>query len=156
MKGGNVMAFTSSDLWDFAKRFAKRAVVVIGAVALLAWGVCGSMGCTGLNALFGHHQSKIYEWRENGSFWVEAKGSQTEAFEMNQTTTTYNKDGTVAAVDVYALKVTPDHGQTGATMAAGFEASAKMLETVDKMLGKVAPSFAAPPTALEVPTPPID
>lgn len=121
--------------------------------SLIAVAVVGGClaGCTGLNTWLGHRQSKLYEWRENGSFWAEAYGTGNEEFEMTQKTTSYNDDGTVASVDEYSLRVKPNHGQAGATMAAGFEASTKNLQAITDLIGNIAPQFAPAPTPEPVP-----
>jgi hypothetical protein len=66
-----------------------RTYVLPALMPLLAGlGACPSSGCAlwtpGASVQRGIGQSKLYEWRADGGFWVEGKGTQEEQFTMAQ------------------------------------------------------------------------
>jgi hypothetical protein len=90
-------------------------------------------------------QSKIYEWREDGSFWVEGNGTQTERFIMAQgDVKIITNDEGDEVIDwenshiAYYLEADPSADAASAAMAQALQASTQQVQylsqTFDNMI----------------------
>lgn len=104
----------------------------------------------------GLEQAKIYEWRGDGSFWVEGKGTQTERFTMIQGSIKM-KEGAEGEPTIdwensgieYYLSADPSADVAGTAMGLALAASTEQVKvlskTVDGLISAVIPLIAPVP-----------
>lgn len=112
-------------------------------------------------------QSKIYEWRETGTFWAEAVGTHEEEFTMAEGNIVMKEDdeGNMV-VDFEKSRLThylhakPNAGAAASAAGLAFEASTQQVKAMsasfDKMVALIASTMAPvpkPPPAAAVPSP---
>ncbi len=124
-----------------------RLILAVFAIPVLAGCVAFDPGGQTRRSLT---QSKIYEWREDGGFWVEGNGPQTERFTMieGELAFLYNEDGTPAKdengehkVDwanshiAYYLHADPSADAAASTMNQALAASTQQITALSTMVG---------------------
>lgn len=118
---------------------------------------CGMM-FPGLQVKDALSQRKIYEWREDGGFWVEGTGTQTERFTMMQGVIVMKTDGDGnEVVDLeksqieYYLKADPSADSAASALGAALQASTDQMramgETLNKIVDSVMPLLSPVPGA---------
>lgn len=140
--------------------------VVLGMLTplLAAFVGCLPTGCAmftpGASVRRGLEQSKLYEWRADGGFWVEGKGTQTEAFTMVQGDIKMKEgedgkpvidwDGSTVA---YYLSADPNADVAGTAMGQAFAASTAQMgmlnQTIDTLLSIVGPLIPVPSAPID-------
>lgn len=125
-------------------------------ISLLAgFGGCLSTGCAllmpGESVRRGMEQSKIYEWRTDGGFWVEAKGTHTESFMMLEGELVMKEgDDGKPVVDFERSRVThylaadPNVDVAGTAMGQAFEASTAQMKMFSDLVAGLMPLIPIP------------
>lgn len=132
----------------------------IGLGLLTIFGGCLNGGCAildpGGQVRRGLTQSKLYEWGEEGNFWVQGNGPQTERFTMAQGRIVMKEDPEgdpvvdweKSAIE-YFLTADPSADAAGTAMGQALTASTKQIEmltgTVNKLLEAAIPLLAPVP-----------
>ena len=88
------------------------------------------------------------EWKEDGSFWTEGRGTQTEAFTMAEGVIVFNDDGSINFAEsqiTHYLKVDPRADVAGTALDAGFAASTAQMQAVTQLISALVPMLRPVP-----------
>lgn len=119
-----------------------KRTILVTVLALVA------SGCVALDpggqVRKGLSQSKVYEWRNDGNFWAEGLGPQTERFTMAQgvIVMTVDEDGE-PVIDFeksrleYYLRADPSADAAASAMTQALEASTQQMGAFTELLGTV-------------------
>lgn len=89
----------------------------------------------------GLEQAKIYEWREDGSFWVEGVGTQAERFTMIEGVLVMKggEDGPVVDLEksiiTHYLTADPSAKVAGTAMGQALAASTEQIKASSQLIG---------------------
>ncbi|HEB79106.1 MAG TPA: hypothetical protein ENI79_01350 [Rhodospirillales bacterium] len=136
----------------YVRTLGDAAFLVAGILAAGA-AVVAVAGCSpGLWTRQALSQTKIYEWRDDGGFWVEGKGPQEEIFTMMQGVIAFNPDGTVNLENShveYYLHAEPSADaavDANATNAAAYTAmTAELVGLIRDLVPTIQPSSPESP-----------
>lgn len=132
------------------------AASVLAVVTGCLPGGCALFTSPGEQIRQGMEQSTLKEWRADGGFWAEAKGTQTERYTMAQGRIVLkeNEDGE-AVIDLeesvieYYLTADPSARDSGTAMGQALEASTAQAEvlgrTVSDLVGAMIPLLTSVP-----------
>ena len=139
-----------------------RIVMAVLTSLLSGFGGCLGTGCAmfdpGGQVRRGLEQRKLYEWRDDGSFWVEGVGTQTERFTMiqGQIKMQTGPEGEPVidwenSLIEYYLAADPQADVAGNAMAQALTASTTQAEVFGKIIGDLMAIIA--PLLAPVPVP---
>ncbi len=117
-----------------------KRTILVAVLALLASG-CVAFDPGG-QVRKGLTQSKVYEWRDDGNFWAEGRGPQTERFTMAQgvIVMTVDDDGE-PVIDFersrleYYLRADPSADAASSALAQALQASTQQMAAFTELMG---------------------